>query len=211
MDPKKEAYKKLAAHIIGKCQLRGMEGHYCENSSEALSLIKELIPADSSVATGGSDTLAQTGIMKYIQSGPFTFYDRKKAATEKESMEIYAKTVCADYFLMSTNAITFDGELVNIDGTGNRVACLITGPKNVIIVAGMNKAAANVEEAISRAKNMAAPANAIRLNRTTPCTSYGKCLNCLQDDCICCHTVVTRKSRINNRIKVILVGEELGF
>jgi hypothetical protein len=112
---------------------------------------------------------------------------------------------------MSSNAITLDGQLVNIDGSGNRVACLITGPKNVIIIAGMNKVTTDVDNAIERVRNMATPPNTVRLGKKTPCSETGKCANCLVDDCICNQIVITRRSGTQGRIKVILVGEELGF
>ena len=112
---------------------------------------------------------------------------------------------------MSTNAITLDGQLVNTDGTGNRVAALIYGPENVIIIAGMNKVAATLEEAESRVKNIASPPNAIRLDRNTPCALTGSCHDCFSEGCICSHTVITRRSAIKGRIKLILVGEELGY
>lgn len=112
---------------------------------------------------------------------------------------------------MSTNAITMDGELVNIDGSGNRVAALIFGPEEVIIVAGMNKVTADVPGAYKRVKNIASPPNCVRLNKNTPCAMTGQCGSCLGDDCICSQTVITRRSGIPGRIKVILVGEELGY
>ena len=112
---------------------------------------------------------------------------------------------------MSSNAVTMDGELVNIDGTGNRVACLCHGPENVILIVGMNKVVKNVEEAISRVRNIAAPPNAVRLSKNTPCSKIGRCADCQSDDCICCQTVITRRSAVQGRIKVILVGEELGY
>ena len=117
----------------------------------------------------------------------------------------------ADYFLMSTNAITMDGELVNIDGRSNRVSCLCWGPQNVIIIAGMNKVALDVESALKRVRNFAAPPNAVRLNKNTPCAQTGKCADCYSPDCICSQIVITRRSSTPNRIKVILVGEELGY
>lgn len=112
---------------------------------------------------------------------------------------------------MSSNAITLDGELVNIDGNGNRVACLITGPKNVIVIAGMNKIAPDVKSAFDRVRNVAAPPNGVRLGTKTPCAKYGRCHDCYAADSMCCQFVVTRKSRIPGRIKVLLVGEELGY
>ena len=117
----------------------------------------------------------------------------------------------ADYFLMSTNAITLDGELINIDGRGNRVAFLCYGPENVLIFAGMNKIVSNIEEGISRTRNIAASPNAIRLNKNTPCGITGKCEDCYSPDCMCGQYVITRRSGIPNRIKVILIGEELGY
>ena len=117
----------------------------------------------------------------------------------------------ADYFLMSSNAITLDGELVNIDGHSNRVACLCCGPKNVIVIAGMNKVVSNVEEGVDRVHNFAAPPNTVRLNKNTPCAQTGRCADCYSPDCICSQIVITRRSSIPNRIKVILVGEELGY
>lgn len=129
----------------------------------------------------------------------------------QEKKEIYAKVVCADYFFMSTNAITLDGELVNVDGAGNRVACLSSGPDNVIILAGMNKVAASVEEGHDRVRNTAAPINALRLNKKTPCAVTGRCSNCQSPDCICSQIVITRRSHIPGRIQVILIGEELGY
>lgn len=210
MENKQKAYAKLANTLIEKCKKRGFETYYFNNSDEALAFIKKTLPLKCKVACGGSVTLNQTRILDYLREGDFTFYDKTKFTPEEKEI-IYAKEVISDYYFMSTNAITFDGELINIDGNGNRVACLITGPKNVIIVAGMNKVVPTREDAISRAKNKAAPPNAIRLNRNTPCTDLGKCADCLNDDCICCHTVITRKSRVKNRIKLILIGEELGY
>ncbi len=169
------------------------------------------IANDCSIAWGGSETLKEIGILDDLDETDYTIYDRTKAVTPEEKEEMYAKTVNCDFFLMSTNAITLDGELVNIDGNGNRVACLCCGPKNVIVVAGLNKVAADVTSAIARVKNIAAPPNAVRLGLTTPCAEYARCTNCLNDDCMCAQTVITRCSRVKGRIKVILVGEELGF
>lgn len=211
MTPKKQAYKKQAQHIIDKMKKRSIEGYYCETKQEALACVKELIKPESSIAWGGSMTLNETGIMDYIKESNFILYDRMSAKTPEESRMLYGKIVTADYFLMSSNAITLDGELVNIDGISNRVACLCHGPQNVIVVAGMNKICKDIKMAIERVKNVAAPPNAVRLNRTTPCKETGVCADCLSKDCMCCQIVVTRKSQIPNRIKVVLVGEELGY
>ena len=211
MTPKQQYYETIADNLIKKFNLRGIEGYYCSTREEALGTIKRFLTPDCSVTWGGSVTLQEIGLLDALKNSDYIVYDRADATTEEERTQMYAKIVTADYFFTSSNAITLDGELVNIDGSGNRVACLITGPKNVVVVAGMNKLAPDVPSAIARVKHMAAPPNAVRLKLSTPCADIGRCVNCLTDDCICTNTVVTRKSRIPGRIKVILVGEELGY
>ena len=156
-------------------------------------------------------SVIECGLMDAIHQKNYDLIDRDTAKTPEEAREMYAKQVMADYYLMSTNAITMNGELVNIDGRANRVSCLCWGPQNVIIIAGMNKVATDVEDAIKRVRNIAAPANTVRLNRNTPCAQTGKCGDCYSPDCICSQVLVTRRSSTPNRIKVILVGEELGY
>ena len=146
-----------------------------------------------------------------LKQGNYTCLDRDLAASPEEKDKIQRETFFADYFLMSTNAITIDGELINIDGLGNRVSALIFGPKNVLIIAGINKIAENLDVALSRAKNTAGVTNAIRFNCNTPCTKTGKCHSCTSNDTVCCQYVHTKFSKIKNRIKVILVEENLGF
>lgn len=211
MTPKQQYYENLADSLIEKFNPRGIEGYYCETSSEALAMAKRFLTPDCSVSWGGSETLREIGLLDVLRSSDYIVYDRDTAKTPEEKALMYSKTVLSDFYFCSSNAITLDGELVNIDGNGNRVACLITGPKNVIVIAGMNKVVPDVKSAVARVRNMAAPPNALRLGLKTPCSSLGKCVNCVSDECICCHLVVTRKSRIPNRIKVILVGEELGY
>lgn len=211
MTPKKQAYENMADGLIEKFNLRGIEGYYCDNKEEALTMAKRFLTPDCSVSWGGSETLKEIGLIDYLKNSDYQVYDREKAATPEEKAELYGKIVTVDQFFMSSNAITLDGILVNIDGIGNRVACLIHGPKSVIVVVGMNKICTDIQAAAARIRNMASPANAVRLSRKTPCARFGRCGDCLTEDCICCQIVVTRKSLIPNRIKVILVGEELGF
>jgi hypothetical protein len=212
MTPKKIYYENLADSIIDRFNKRGIEGYYCENAEEALLTAKRFLTPGCSVSWGGSQTLIDIGLLDSLSSSSdYIIYDRDKAKTPEEKLQVYSKTVTADYYFMSTNAITLDGQLVNIDGSGNRVACLITGPKNVIIIAGMNKVTTDVDHAIDRVRNMATPPNTVRLGKKTPCAETGKCANCLVDDCICNQIVITRRSGTQGRIKVILVGEELGF
>ncbi len=211
MDPKKIYYENLADSIIKKFNKRGIEGYYCENSEAALLMAKRFLTPGCSVSWGGSQTLNEIGLLDELANSDFIIYDRETAKTPEERSALYSKVVTADYYFMSSNAITIDGHLINIDGAGNRVACLITGPKNVIVIAGMNKIATDINSGVERVRNMASPPNANRLGMKTPCAELGKCANCLSDDCICCEVVITRKSRIPGRIKVILVGEELGY
>ena len=211
MTPKQLSYRNTGKSMIEKLSLRGMEAYYCDNREEALQKLLTLIPEGSTVSWGGSVTLDEIGAVEAVKNGSYEVLDRSQAKTEKERKELFGRIFTSDYFLMSTNAITLNGELVNIDGFGNRVACLCNGPDNVIVVAGMNKVVSTVEEGIHRVKNIAAPPNALRLSRPTPCAEHGRCADCLTDGCICSQTVITRRSHIPHRIKVILVGETLGF
>lgn len=211
MTPKQVYYENLADSLIEKFNKRGIEGYYCSTREEALLTAKRFLTPGCSISWGGSETLGEIGLLDDLKASDYIIYDRHKAKTPEERSQIYGKIVTADFYFMSSNAITLDGQLVNIDGSGNRVACLITGPKNVIIIAGMNKIVTDVNTGIERVRNMATPPNVVRLNLDTPCAQLGKCANCLVDDCICCQIVITRKSRIPGRIKVILVGEELGY
>ncbi len=211
MNVQKQYYENLATSIIEKFNIRGIDGYYAESSEDALDIIQRFLTPGCSISWGGSETLNQIGLIDILKlESDYTILDRSTVPLEERDA-FYSKVVGCDYFLMSSNAITMDGELVNIDGAGNRVACLITGPKNVIIVAGMNKIVEDVDAGVFRTRNIAAPPNTVRLGKDTPCSHHGRCGNCLSDDCICCSVVVTRKSRIPGRIKVVLVGETLGF
>lgn len=212
MEPKKIFYENQAKTIIENLQKRHIEGCYCPTEVDAVQKAMELVAPGSSVSFGGSMTLSESGIMDALtKRDDITLLDRSKASTPEETQKIYRDVFSCDCYLMSTNAITLDGELVNIDGNGNRVAALIFGPAKVIIACGMNKVTKNVEEAISRVHNIAAPPNCNRLGLKTPCAMTGKCADCLSPDCICSQTVITRYSRTPGRIQVLLIGEELGY
>lgn len=211
MNIKKEYYKNLANTVLKGFEKRFIEGYYCESIEEAKNLALSFVSEGSKVSFGGSVTLEETGVLAELRAREdITLFDRATATTPEENKQIMHDALSCDYYFMSSNAITVDGELVNIDGNGNRVAALIYGPDNVVILAGMNKIVKNVEEGISRTRNVASPQNCIRLNKDTPCKVNGVCGNCLKDT-ICDQIVITRASRVPNRIKVILVGEELGF
>lgn len=212
MEPKKLYYETLASTVIKNLEKRRIDGCYCETIEEAEKKVFSYLSPECTVAFGGSMTLEDTGMLTALRHDPHIhLLDRSTAKTDDDVKKLYHDAFSADFYLMSTNAITVDGELVNIDGTGNRVAALIYGPENVIILAGMNKVAANVDEALSRVHNVATPMNCQRLNKKTPCASTGICADCLSPDCICNQVVVTRRSAIPGRIKVILIGEELGY
>jgi L-lactate utilization protein LutB len=203
----KEAGKRKIEYVIKNLEKRNMNGYYCENAEEANQKILSLIKDGELVSWGGSATLDAIGIKALLPN----VFDATKAPPEKAYDE-KKKTLMSDVYLTSTNAITMDGELVNIDGTGNRVAAMCFGPNKVIVVAGVNKIAENEEAALARIRTEACPPNCVRLGRTTPCAITGKCGQCLTPgQTICSYTVTTRFSSINDRIHVILVNESLGF
>lgn len=209
---KKTFYENQARSIINRLKARKMEGFYCDNMEEAEKKVIELIgDAGKSVGYGGSMTIDDTDLKKRIQEAGHQLIVRETLNQTPEGVEeCNARLINADTFLMSTNAITLDGELVNIDGRGNRVAFLIYGPKQVIVIAGMNKVVSSVEDGIRRVRNFATPPNTVRLHCDTPCAQTGQCMDCLTSS-ICCQMVITRVSQTPGRIKVILVGEELGY
>lgn len=211
MDNRQKAFVKACDGIIANLKKRNMEGYFYEDSASCVRAILDMIPDGSSISWGGSASVQESGMMDAFKNGSYELIDRSLAKTPEEQREIYGRTVMSDYYFMSTNAITYEGELVNIDGNGNRVACLIHGPRHVIIIAGMNKVTTTLEGAFERARTMACPPNAVRLDKKTPCAATGKCGDCLSPDCFCNQIVVTRRSGHTGRIKVFLVAEDLGF
>lgn len=209
---KKENYANQAATIIKKLNMRKMEGYYCPTMGEAKKKVIELIgEGRKSVAYGGSMTIDETTLKQEIKAAGHELISREDYDASPEAQkELKARQVTADTFLMSTNAITLDGELINVDGRGNRVSYMIYGPEQVIILTGMNKVTRDVEDGLKRARNIAATANTVRLGCDTPCTKTGVCVDCLPHT-ICCQIVVTRSSIIPYRIKVVLVGEDVGY
>lgn len=208
-----EATKLRAQTIIKGLEKRNMEGVFCETKEDALAKALSYIEEGSSVTWGGSMSISEIGLMDAVKNGNYEIIDRSVAKNYDEQREIFSKAVLADYYLMSSNAITLDGELINIDGTGNRVACLTYGPKNVIMIVGMNKVVNDVEDGIKRVCNFASPPNTLRLGLKTPCSMTGRCGDCYGDTCICSQIVVTRRqsAAMRGRIKIILVGESLGY
>jgi len=197
--------------VIKNMEKRGLQGHYCETREEACEMILSMIEDHSVVSWGGSVTINSLGVKEKLAERNVKTIDPYGTSDPAESIERRRQGLLADYFLMSTNAVTMDGELLNIDGTCNRVAALCFGPKKVIIVVGANKLANNLEDAYQRAKLYAAVPNNVRLKRNTPCTVTGVCSNCLSKDCICCNIVTTRFCSTPGRIQVLLVNDVLGY
>lgn len=201
----------LAQKVIKGLESRNMKGYYAATKEEALKIALDLIPETSSVTMGGAMSAREIGLVDALKNGNYNFIERENATTDEEKRAAILKGYDADYFLSSANAITEDGVMVNIDGNSNRVSFIAHGPKHVIFIVGMNKVCNDVDGAMKRARNVAAPINAQRFGLTTPCSKTGACMNCKSPDTICCQFLITRYSRHNDRIHVILVNDSLGF
>jgi L-lactate utilization protein LutB len=207
-----QRYSKLAPKVVEALQARSFDVYYFNEAGEAVEKIISLIPKDHLVSWGGSKTLLDLGIQKRLESEGYNLLDRDKSSSLEERSEIMRRSLLCDTYLTGTNAISEDGLLVNIDGFGNRVAAMIFGPRQVIIVAGLNKVAKTYEDAIARVRTIAAPLNIQRFpNLKTPCNENGTCADCLCPDTICSVVVTTRFCKPAGRIKIILVGKELGL
>lgn len=208
----KKANEVKIKKVIKNLEKRNISGYYCEDSAAAVEQIMSLIPEGSEVAWGGSVTLGQIGIKDELKKGNYIVNDPMSVKDAEKGMEARRKALLADVFLTSANAVTMAGEIVNIDGRGNRVAAIIFGPKKVILAVGANKLVLDERDAIDRIKNDACPPNAIRLGLKTPCALTGKCSNCLiNDETICDHIVTTRFSMIDDRMHVVFINENLGY
>ncbi|MBQ1313242.1 MAG: lactate utilization protein [Clostridia bacterium] len=199
--------EKLAQKVIKGLESRNMSGYYAASKEEALQKALELIPEGSTVTMGGAMSAFEIGLVDTLMNGNYDFLDRNKM----EPREALLKGYDADVFLTSANAMTEDGVMVNIDGNANRVSYIANGPKKVVAIVGMNKICDDVDGAMKRARNVAAPTNAQRFDINTPCKKTGACANCKSPDTICCQFLVTRYSRHAGRIHVILVNDFLGF
>lgn len=202
---------RLAEHLLKQLRRRNMEGCYCPTREEAIAQVMQMIPEGSSISWGGSMTIRDMGLTAALhQKGTYELFDRDLAKDRDEAQQIYRKAFYADYYLSSANAISEDGVIVNIDGTGNRVAAITFGPQHVIFIIGLNKVAQTVEAAVARARSTASPVNAARFDIHTPCHIDGVCHNCNSPECICNYIHLLRNSP-RGRHSVILVGEELGY
>lgn len=203
--------EKLADVVVGNLKKHFFDAYSCATAAEARDLAISLIPVGSTIGWGGSATIDAIGIKDALRGGNYRLFDRDLAKTPEERVRIMRSALTADVFLMSSNAVSADGQLVNIDANGNRVAALVYGPKSVIVVVGMNKVEATLDLSMARAEMVAAPINAGRFPGKTPCRVSGACGHCFSADSICATVAITRLSKPANRIKVILVNEDLGF
>lgn len=201
----------LAQKVIKGLESRNMTGYYAATKEEALAKALEIIPEGSSVTMGGAMSAHEIGLVEAIKNGNYNFIDRDKASTAEEKRAAMLAGYDADFFLSSANAMTEDGVIINIDGNSNRVSMIAQGPKHVLFIVGMNKICNDVDGAMKRARNVAAPINAQRFGLSTPCSKTGSCMDCKSPDTICCQFLMTRFSRHKDRIHVILVNDNLGF
>ena len=209
--PKEKYYEKRGQILVKNLRNRHFEAYYCATKEEALAKALELIPEGATIGWGGCMTAGQMGLMDALHQGNYKLLDRDQCQTMEEREALQRQAFSADFFLSGANGLSLDGQMVNIDGTGNRVAPVIYGPSNVLIVAGMNKVEDTLEAAMTRARTVAAPMNKQRFPMPTPCEVTGTCGDCKSEGCICNQIVVTRHCRPAGRIKFILIGEDLGM
>ncbi len=210
-DPRKMYYHKRGEILVKNLKSRHFDAYYCENKKVALAKALELIPEGASVAWGGALSADQIGLTEAVRNGNYCVIDRSAARTPEEQKEIVKNWLFSDVFISGANALSLDGQMVSIDGTGNRVAAICYGPGMVLVVAGMNKVEDTLEAAIHRARTVAAPMNKQRFQNQTPCMVTGVCADCKSEASICNQIVITRNCRPVGRIKFIIVGEDLGF
>ena len=209
--PRELYYEKRGQILVKNLKKRHFDAFYCANKEEALAKALELIPQGARVGWGGVMSAHEIGLVKALNEGNYDAIDRDACKTQEEKLQAARDSLFADWFLTGANALSMDGEMVSIDGNGNRAAAIIYGPKYVLVIAGMNKVCDTLEDAVTRARTVAAPINNQRFGNNNPCSFTGKCADCLSETCICNHIVITRHSRPVGRIKFIIVGEDLGF
>jgi len=208
---KQKFYEKRAQLLIKNLKMRHFDAWYCADKEAALKKALDLIPEGATVGWGGAYSAQQIGLMYAVKQGDYIIYDRDTCATMEDRVKMMKKCLTAEVFLTGANAISLDGQMVNIDGNGNRVAAIVYGPDSIIVIAGMNKVVDTLEDAVQRARTIAAPMNQQRFPNQTPCQVTGSCADCKAPDCSCNQILITRHCRPAGRIKFILVGEELGY
>lgn len=208
----KQYYDKRGQIVVKNLKSRHFDAYYCATKAAALEKALELIPEGATVGWGGVMSAHQIGLVEALHQGNYQPIDRDKCITAEDKLQAAKDSMFADVFLTGANALSLDGEMVNIDGTGNRVAAIVYGPKEVLVIAGMNKVVDTLEDAVARARTVAAPLNKQRfLEPASPCAVTGTCADCKSEGCICNQILITRHCRPVGRIKFILVGEDLGL
>ena len=203
--------QKRGELLVKNLRSRHFDAWYCNTKEEALQKALELIPEGASVGWGGVVSAQQIGLFDALRAGNYRLFDRDRCQTPEAREQMMKDAMFADVFLTGANGLSIDGQMVNIDGTGNRVAAIIYGPKKVLVIAGMNKVCDSLEQAMDRARQIAAPMNMMRFLKDTPCAVTGVCGDCKKEGCICNQIVITRHCRPAGRIQYIIVGENLGF
>jgi len=201
----------LAQDLVKALEKRNFESYYAKDVDDAKTIALSLIPKGATVASGGSVTLGQTGIIDAVKTADYNYLDRANPPVGMDGQDVLKAGLTADVYLTSSNAVTRDGQLVNIDGNGNRVAAMLYGPDKVIVVVGTNKITEDVDSAVQRVKDKASPPNTMRLGLDTPCAKTGRCADCRSSSRICNMTTIMSYCRQKGRVAVIVVPEELGF
>ena len=208
---KKWHTEKIVEKLKKNFERRNIEMFYLEKKEELLELINSFVNENDTVSYGGSVTLKETGVLDFFRNGNYNFLDREAYETREEKDEIYKKSFYADHYFLSASAVTMDGEILNVDGNGNRIAAMIFGPKKVFVIIGINKLTADLKEAEERIKLYSGPMDAKILSKKTPCTITGECSDCTSPDRICNKYLVYRREMNPDRMKVILINEALGY
>lgn len=204
--------EKKILKTINSMKKNNINGYIVKSKEELIKKVEEIVEPKSKVSCGGSMTLFESGIIDHLRSGRYEFLDRyKEGITQNELKDIYRQAFYCDAYFSSSNAITEDGQIYNVDGNGNRVAAMLFGPSKVIIIVGVNKIVSTLDDAIKRNRELSAPANAKRLNKVTPCTKVGYCMDCNSEERICNEYTVIKRQSDKERIHVIFINENLGY
>lgn len=211
MEPKQKYYQKRGELLVKNLRSRHYDAYFCDTREQALEKALELIPKGATVGWGGAMSAKQIGLLDAVNNGEYNAIDRDQTTNRAEREKAMKRCLLADVFITGANALSMDGQMVNIDGNGNRVAAIVYGPESIVVIAGMNKVMDTLEAAMIRARTVAAPMNKQRFALQTPCEVTGTCADCKSEGCICNQILITRNSKPAGRIKVVLVGEELGL
>ena len=213
-DPRKTIYERKAATVIKALAEQNIDAAYYDNARDAIAAICKMIPPGATVGLGGSTTVVESGLVDALRGLDINLLDRyRDGVTSQQQFDMRIQGLTSNVFIASCNAVTMDGKLVNEDGLGNRVACMIFGPEKVILMVGCNKIVRTVDEGIARIKNICAPLNSIRFNVDTPCSRLGFCDDsaCRPPKRICSQIGIIESNAIAGRMNIVFVGEDLGF